>query len=162
MLLWEVLPPCYLLTKRKRKLQLLYTCLLLNHFVCKESYELLFPFFDPVVHLPPECLVWFPDHPPVQQGSAWTVLQKTKQINKAWRKDTKEIINTAEVWDNLLFFWTCCRFSLPILFCAFSLTVFHQEFLLSRSPFRPPSAFTLSTCSHIHMHYISIHFIDMK
>lgn len=65
-----------------RKIESLYTCLLLSHFVCTENYELLFPFFDPVVHLPPECLVWFPVHPPVQQGSAWTVAEKADKWNK--------------------------------------------------------------------------------
>lgn len=65
-----------------RKFESLYTCLLSSHFACTENYELLFPFFDPVVHLPPECLVWFPVHPPVQQGSAWTVAEKTGKWNK--------------------------------------------------------------------------------
>lgn len=44
------------------------TCPLLSLLVSTGNSELLFPFFDPVVLLPPGYLVWVPDHPPVEQG----------------------------------------------------------------------------------------------
>lgn len=56
-----------------------FTCLRLNLPLCMENYELLFPFFDHVVLLPPECLVWRPDHSTAKQDPVRT--EKYKEHN---------------------------------------------------------------------------------
>lgn len=49
-----------------------FTCPLWNLPVCTGNSGLLFPFFYPVVLLLPECPVWLPDHPSVEQGTERT------------------------------------------------------------------------------------------
>lgn len=89
------------------------TCPPLNPPLCMGNYELLFPSFDPVVRLPPECLVWLPDHPPVEQGPGWTVKDKAGR-KQGWIKRGKNIkkfsMGNKRVSAN-----TICEMLLPLL-----------------------------------------------